>query len=226
MNRDKHSSDRSSDDARTRRVSFQSAGGGPTLRGVLHLPQQGSSPFPAAVVCHPHTEMGGNMGNGIVVSLCLELAVAGWAALRFDFRGAGSSEGQFDEGDGEMDDVKGSVDFLYVQTEIDPDELAVIGYSFGAGVALHHAARDHRLRRMVSVALAKHHYDDPFLDEDPRPKLFIAGEEDPWAATDLLRQYVERLQPPKKLHVVRGAGHLFSEHVSEVTSITIEWLTG
>jgi len=226
MNRASRSSDRSSDSLSTRRVSFQSANGGPALRGVLHLPQQGSGPFPAAVVCHPHTEMGGNMGNGIVVSLCLELAVAGWAALRFDFRGAGSSAGQFDGGDGEMDDVKGSVDFLYVQTEVDPDELAVIGYSFGAGVALHHAARDHRLRRMVGIALARHHYDDTFLDEDPRPKLFIAGEKDPWAPTDALRQYVERLEPPKKLHIVRGAGHPFSQHVHEVTSVTIDWLTG
>lgn len=226
MTDSKRTSDAGANGRRTRRVSFQAAKDGPTLKGVLHLPQEGSGPFPAAVVCHPHTMMGGNMGNGIVVSLCLELAVAGWAALRFDFRGAGSSEGSFDEGNGEMDDVQGAVDFLYVQTEIDPDQLVVIGYSFGAGVALHHGARDQRLRRLVGIALVKQHYDDPFLDTDRRPKLFIAGEEDPWVPVQALQNYVERLEPPKKLHIVSGSGHLFSGHVEEVTDVTVDWLTG
>jgi alpha/beta superfamily hydrolase len=213
------------DGLRTRNVTFQGAGDGPTLRGVLHLPKESPKPFPAAVVCHPHTLMGGNMDNGLVVRVCLALGAAGWAALRFDFRGAGGSAGSFDEGQGERDDVKGAVDFLLAQSEIDPDQLAVIGYSFGAGVALHHAARDPRLRRMVGIALVRHHYEDPFLDEDPRPKLFIAGGNDPWAPAEALRLYVERLRSPKRLHVVRGADHLFSGHVSNVTGVVVDWLT-
>jgi len=216
----------SSNSLRTRRITFQAADGGPTLEGVLHLPENGSGPFPAAVICHPHTLMGGNMGNGIVVSLCLDLTVAGWAALRFNFRGAGDSGGRFDEGTGEMDDVKGAVDFLFVQTEVDPDELVVAGYSFGAGVALHHAARDARLRRMVGIALVKHHYDDPFLDGDRRPKLFVVGEADPWAPVEALRRYVEQLEPPKELHVVPGVGHLFSGRVGDVTDLIADWLSG
>lgn len=210
----------------TRRVTFQAAEGAPTLRGVLHLPQEGAGPFPAAVVCHPHTLMGGNMGNGVVVSVCLTLAAAGWAALRFDFRGAGSSEGSFDEGEGEQEDVRGAVDFLYIQAEVDPGELAVIGYSFGAGVALRHAACDRRLTRMAGIAPAKHHYDSPFLDTVSRPKLFIGAQNDPWAPPDALQAYVERLLPPKKLHVISGADHSFSGHVSEVTDVIVEWLAG
>jgi hypothetical protein len=190
----------------------------------LHLPKEGIGPFPATVVCHPHTLMGGNMDNRLVVGLCLALAAAGWAALRFDFRGAGDSAGSFDEGEGERDDVKGAVDFLWVQPEIDPDVLAVIGYSFGAGVALHHAARDRRLGRMAGIALVKQHYGDPFLDDDSRPKLFVVGGDDPWAPAKALRQYVERLRPPKRLHVVPGADHLFSGQVSEVTSAVVDWL--
>ncbi len=209
----------------TRRVTFQAADGGPTLRGVLHLPEEETGPFPGAVVCHPHTLMGGNMGNGVVVSICLSLAVAGWAALRFDFRGAGSSRGSFDNGLGEQDDTQGAVDFLYVQAEVDPGELAAIGYSFGASVALHHAARDRRLSRMVGIALAKQHYDDPFLDNVSRPKLFVGGDNDPWAPPVAFQKYVERLQPPKKLHLISGADHSFSGHVSEVTNVIVEWLT-
>lgn len=215
---------RAEGDLRSRRVSFSAAGGGPGLQGVMHLPEQGEPPFPAVIVCHPHTMMGGNMGNGIVVQLCLDLAVAGWAALRFDFRGAGGSEGSFDGGKGEMDDVKGAVDFLFIQTEIDPDELAVMGYSFGAGVALHYAARDRRLRRMAGIALVKEHYDDPFLDGDRRPKLFVAGDDDPWAPSEDLRAYVERLSVPKQLHIIPGTGHLFAGHVDELTDVVLDWL--
>lgn len=208
----------------TRRVIFPAAGNGPTLTGVLHLPEGDSGPFPAAVVCHPHTLMGGNMGNGVVVSICLALTVVGWAALRFDFRGAGSSEGTFDEGRGERDDVEGAVDFLYVQSEVDPGELAVMGYSFGAGVALHHAACDQRLGGMVGIALVKDHYDDPFLDSVSRPKLFIAGQNDPWAPPQALRGFVDRLLPPKELHVIAGADHFFAGHMSKVTDVVVDWL--
>ena len=208
----------------TRRVTFQAANDGPTLKGVLHMPEEDQGPFPAAVVCHPHTQMGGNMGNGVVVSVCLSLAVAGWAALRFDFRGAGGSEGSFDGGDGEQDDVQGAVDFLFVQREIDPSELVVMGYSFGAGVALHYAAGHQRVTRMAGIALAKLHYDDAFLDDVRRPKLFIAGEKDPWAPPEAFHQYVERLRPPKKLHVIPGADHSFSGHLSEVSNVVVEWL--
>jgi hypothetical protein len=210
---------------RIQRVTIQAAGDGPTLKGALHLPDESSGPFPGAVVCHPHTLMGGTMDNGLVVSLCIELAGAGWAALRFDFRGAGSSEGSFDQGNGEMDDVRGAVDLLLAQTEIDPGELAVAGYSFGAGVALHHAARDHRLHRMVGIAPAKQHYGDPFLDGDRRPKLFIVGDDDRWVPVAALREFIERLEPPKKLHIVRGASHFFSGHTAEVTDVIVDWLT-
>ena len=226
MTRDNHSADASPTSLGTRWMSFPSAKDGPTLKGVLHIPERGGGPFPGAIVCHPHTMMGGNMGNEIIVSLCLGLADAGWAALRFNFRGAGDSEGHFDEGKGEMDDVKGAVDALFAQPEVDRRELVVIGYSFGAGVALRHAARDRRVGRLVGIALVKHHYNDSFLDEDRRPKLFIAGEDDQWAPAEELRQYVERLEPPKTLHLVPGAGHLFAGHVYTVTKATVDWLTG
>lgn len=214
----------------TRQVAFEAAASGPTLKGVLHLPTNDcgtglpTRTFPAAVVCHPHTLMGGHMGNDVVVRVCLALAGAGWAALRFDFRGAGDSEGSFDKGKGEQDDVKGAVDFLLAQPEVDPDALAVIGYSFGAAVGLHHAARDQRLGRLVGIALVKHHYEDPFLDDDPRPKLFIAGGADPWAPADAFERYVSRLRSPKKLHVVPGGDHLFSGRVTEVARVVVDWL--
>jgi alpha/beta superfamily hydrolase len=206
-----------------RAVRFRAACDGPLLEGVAYLPQ-GSGPFPTSVVCHPHPLMGGRMDNPIVVIVCESLARRGWAALRFNFRGAGGSEGRFDDGRGEMDDVAGALDFLTAQPGIDPGRLAVVGYSFGAGVGLRHAARDPRLRWMAGIALVQEHYADPFLDDDARPKLFIAGEHDPWAPPDLLRAYVARLRPPKALHVVPHTDHFFGGREGDVATAIASWL--
>jgi pimeloyl-ACP methyl ester carboxylesterase len=78
---------------------------------------------------------------------------------------------------------------------------------------------------MVGIALVEHHYQDPFLDNDTRPKLFIGGESDRWAPAEAFRRYVERLQPPKRLHIIPGADHLFSGRLSEVADVVADWLT-
>jgi len=210
-------------DTRTVAVSFSASGNGPLLEGVLHLPG-GSGPFPAAVFCHPHPTMGGTMDNTVVVAVCRALAARGRGALRFNFRGAGRSAGSFDEGRGEMDDVAGAVDFLCARPEVDADRLAFVGYSFGAGVGLHHAVRDSRLKHLVGIALVQEHYADPFLDADPRPKLFIVGERDPWAPPDALREYVARLSPPKTLRLISGTDHFFGGREGEVAALIADFL--
>ena len=199
------------------------AADGLRLEGALHLPI-GSPPFPAAVICHPHPQMGGDMENSVVVAVCREMSARGWAALRFNFRGKGRSEGSFDGGRGELDDVAGAIDYLCAQEDVESDRLAVAGYSFGAGVGLRHAAQDSQVRFLVGIALPQDHYDDPFLDADTRPKLFIVGGRDPWAPRDELQAYIERLQPLKLLNVVEGSDHFFGGREGEVAAIVANWL--
>jgi alpha/beta superfamily hydrolase len=204
-------------------VIFPAAGGRPLLEGMLHMPD-GSGPFPGAVVCHPHPLMGGTMDNAIVVAVCHVLAARGWAALRFNFRGAGASEGHFDEGRGERNDVAGAVTFLRTRAKLDPNQVAIVGYSFGAEVGLRHAARDTQVGWLVGIALVQENYDDPFLDADTRPKLFIVGERDPWAPTEELRAYVARLSPPKTLHILPHTDHFFAGCEAEVATLIGKWV--
>jgi alpha/beta superfamily hydrolase len=211
-----------SDQGPQRRVTFPAAGG-PLLEGMLHLPG-GDDLFPAAVVCHPHPLMGGTMGNRVVVAVCRALLMQGWGTLRFNFRGVGRSEGSFDRGRGEVDDVAGAVDFICAQAEVDTGRLAIVGYSFGAEVGLRHAARDPRVGWLVGIALVREHYVDPFLDADPRPKLFVAGEHDHWTPTDALRTYVARLSPPKALRFVPRADHFFAGREGEVAALVADFL--
>ena len=209
---------------KSRSVVFPAADGGPLLAGVLHTPD-GSGPFPAAVVCHPHPLMGGTMDNTVVVAVCQALAKSDWIALRFNFRGTGGSEGSFDEGRGETDDVAGAMDFLCAQPDVDAGRLAAAGYSFGAEVGLHHAARDPRVSWLVGVALIQEFYADPFLDDDPRPKLLIAGDRDSWAPAEPLREYVARLSLPKTLCLIPGTGHSLAGREGEVAALVASFLT-
>jgi len=209
---------------RAQPVTFSAGNEGPLIEGVLHS-SKSAGPLPAAVVCHPHPLMGGSMNDVIVVTVCHTLAERGWAALRFNFRGTGHSEGSFDDGQGEMDDVAGAFDLLRAQSTINADRLAVVGYSFGAGVGLHHAARDPQVGYLVGIALTQAHYADPFLDDETRPKLFVAGARDPWAPADDLHRFVARLRPPKTLYTIPQADHFFAGSTAEVARAVADFLT-
>ncbi len=209
--------------AQPRPVAFPAAGGGPLLEGALHA-LEGSGPFPAAVICHPHPLMGGDMDNTVVVAVEHALVRRGWMTLRFNFRGAGGSAGSFDEGRGEMDDVAGALDFLCARPDVEASRLAVVGYSFGAEVGLRHAARDPRVGWLAGLALIQELYASPFLDADPRPKLFVAGDRDPWAPAAPLREYVARLRSPKRLHLVPGANHILGGCEDEAAALVADFL--
>lgn len=106
-----------------------------TLEGLLHLPE-GDSTFPGIVVCHPHPQYGGDMYNNVVGALVRAALGSGFAALRFNFRGVGESEGGHAGGQAEPEDVRAACAFLAVQPEIDSAPVALAGYSFGAAMAL------------------------------------------------------------------------------------------
>src|SRR5690349_388187 len=97
-------------------------------------PPPGAGPI-AAVVCHPHPLFGGTLENKVVHSLARAASEAGLHVLRFNFRGAGGSEGRHDEGAGEVDDVRAAFDRVVELAgpgSGEPGRLLVAGYSFGS----------------------------------------------------------------------------------------------
>jgi alpha/beta superfamily hydrolase len=205
-------------------VRFSSAGQ-PTLQleGRLHLPA-GQGPFPAVVIAHPHPLWGGTMDTPVLVTIAHTLAERGWAALRFNFRGVGGSQGSFDEGCGETDDVSGALDWLTTQERVDAGRLAVVGYSFGACVGGSAAARDERVRAYAAVALPM---SEPYrvdLTGFGRPKFFITGARDTISPPELLRQYVGGLPEPKTLHVIPGADHMLLGYEQVVAERVADFL--
>ncbi len=208
------------------RVSFASAGENSVqLEGRLRQ-MDGEGPWPAAVICHPHPLGGGNMHNGIIVAIDQALAARGMMALRFNFRGVGGSEGQHDHGRGERADLAGALDWLLTQPEVDPERISVVGYSFGAWVALAHAQTDARVASVAAVSLVPESCDVEAMQSFVRPKFFITGEYDQLASPHALGELVDQLPPPKRLHLVPGADHFWWGREQEVADLVASFVAG
>lgn len=129
-----------------------------------------------AVVCHPLPTEGGTMHNKVVTMAARALRESGVATLRFNFRGVGASEGRFDDGDGELEDLRAVVRWV---RERHPDHaLWLAGFSFGAWVSLR-AAGELGATALVSIAPpVGRSWDFTGLVPPPIPWLVVQGEAD------------------------------------------------
>jgi dipeptidyl aminopeptidase/acylaminoacyl peptidase len=123
------------------------------LFGILHLPKE-KGKFPAIVFCHGFMghKLGARHGGRLFVKAGRTLAEEGFAVLRFDFRGSGDSDGEFEDmtTSGEIDDLKAALKFLETVKQIDKKRIGVVGLSLGGTVAICTAAEDHRIRAVAS----------------------------------------------------------------------------
>lgn len=176
----------------------------------------------AAVLCHPHPVYGGTMDNRVVYRAAKSAAKAGFAALRFNFRGAGKSAGQYDQGLGEKEDVATVID--WIEREYSEKPLALLGYSFGAWVGLQVGCLDRRIRSMIGIGLPLDLYDFEFLLDYPNPALYIVGTRDEFCSGGNLERLARRLPPSSRIQRIQDADHFFSRHIEEVETLIYEFL--
>ncbi len=193
------------------RVTFQS--NELVLEGIV---THGEVPCPGVVVCHPHPLYGGDMDNLVVTTVCSELEKRGIASLRFNFRGVGRSQGDYDEGIGETDDLRAAVSFLAGSDGITPECIGVAGYSFGATVAMDAAATDERVKAQAAISI-------PLIGEEPSPptdlsgpSLLIAGNRDQFAPVERLEKLAGGMTGPAECRIVEGADHFWGPLLGEM----------
>ena len=120
-----------------------------------------------AILSHPHPLFGGTMDNKVVQTLARAFVQAGWTAVRYNFRGVGASAGTHDEGRGEADDL------LQVIAQVAPEgPLALAGFSFGAFVTSHGAARlqpDRLPEQLVLVGTAASRFEVAPVSAELKP---------------------------------------------------------
>ena len=175
----------------------------------------------AVVICHPHPQYGGTMDNRVVYRAGKAIVEAGFAALRFNFRGAGNSTGQFDQGIGEKDDVAAALDWLGKQYPDAP--LALIGYSFGAWVGLQVACFSQRVQAMVGIGLPLNLFNLDYLAEYKKPALYIVGTEDEFCSQENLDKLARRLPDSSMLSRIQDADHYFTNHIEVIQDLIAEF---
>ncbi len=175
----------------------------------------------AGVVCHPHPLQGGTMHTKAVFRGAQALADVKIAALRFNFRGVGTSTGGFDHGVGEKDDVRASLDWLEERHPGMP--LVAGGFSFGSMVALGAAADDARVVALFGLGLPVRMYDYGFLAEVQKPILVVQGEEDEFGSGPEVEPVVAALGSHVTLARIAGADHYFNGHIDEMKAVLSEY---
>ncbi len=171
----------------------------------------------AVVVCHPHPVYGGTMDNRVVYRAAKSAAEAGFAALRFNFRGAGRSTGQFDQGLGEKEDVSAAIRWLAARYPA--LDLAIMGYSFGAWVGLEAGHSIQRIKALVGLGLPLNLYSFDFLLSNPKPALYIVGTMDEFCSKENLDRFGARLPATASLHRIEGSNHFFEGYLEVVQGL-------
>ena len=178
------------------------------LEAVLNTGAE-DAPF-AALVCHPHPPTGGTLHNKVVYHAMKAFSGLGLPVLRFNFRSAGLSEGSFDDGHGERDDVRAALDWMD-RTLKRP--ILFAGFSFGSYVGLRACCGDDRVKGRVGLGLpvraAGRDYTYRFLADCGGPRLFISGDHDEFSPREVLERVFAGLPEPKRLVWVEGADHFF-----------------
>src|ERR1700680_133335 len=140
------------------------------LEAILWTPHSSIPPPLAALVGHPHPLFGGTMHNKVVYQAAKYIDALGIPVLRFNFRGAGLSEGVHDRGIGERDDVRTALQFLIGECHGPP--LLVAGFSFGSVVGLRVGCQVPEATQLIALGLPVNNSDASFLFECRKPKLF------------------------------------------------------
>jgi alpha/beta superfamily hydrolase len=175
-----------------------------------------------AAVCHPHPLFGGTMQNKVVYRAAKAALEAGLPTLRFNFRGAGKSEGEFADGIGEQDDVRTALDFLRVRYPLAP--ICLMGFSFGSAVGLAVGAHDARVAALVGLGVPVGISSFDFLREARKPLLIVQGSEDIYGPREKVESLFVTLPEPKHLHWVAGADHFFTGRLKEVQDAVREFV--
>lgn len=168
-----------------------------------------------AVIAHPHPLHGGTMSNKVVSTLARTYRQLGVASVRFNFRGVGQSEGQFDQGHGELDDLLAVCE--WVQAQQPQAELLLAGFSFGSAMA---AAASFRLKvrhlTLIAPPVERYVYDQH--GSFSMPLAVVIGDQDELVDVPGVLAWFETLRTDKQLLVIPETGHFFHGELTRLKS--------
>jgi len=170
------------------------------------------------VISHPHPLYGGSMHNNVVKAVAQAYKDQGYSTLRFNFRGVEKSEGDFDNGAGEQEDVKAALQTLGKKN------MDLAGYSFGAWVNALGLAKFEEAQRLIMVSPPVSVIDFSFLEYNPKVKLVICGSRDEISEHRKVEKMLPKWNDEAMFRVIQGADHFYSGYEEELIDIIGEFL--
>ena len=204
---------------------------GPAGRLEALLEEPADPPRLAALVCHPHPQMGGTMHTHAVYRLARAIRAAGGVTLRFNYRGVGRSAGRYDHGRGEADDTQTALDWLAADRPRLP--LLLAGFSFGAWMATRTGGQDPRVLGLLLAGVALRAVDAELARSASevrgveKPVAVIQGANDALGPQAELARELSGARGQRRLVFVPGASHLFTEALDALERealAAVEWL--
>ena len=170
------------------------------------------------VICHPHPLMGGSMHNNVVEAIRDAFALQNYTTLRFNFRGAGNSTGNYDEGRGEQEDILSAHEFL---KKNGIEKIILAGYSFGAWVGSKVLEQSNQLF-VAGILVSPPHNLFDFNWENLKNKidLLVSGDRDQYCDAEVLRKQAKRINYP--LETICEADHFYSGKEKELIDILLK----
>ena len=183
------------------------------LELMVDLPEPGQERAGVAVVCHPNPPDGGTLHNKVVTMAARALSELGLAAVRFNFRGVGQSQGSFDQGRGETLDLLAVTD--WVRKQRPNDALWLAGFSFGSWVALQ-GARHLPVKQMISIAPPVGLREFAGVLPPPCPWLVVQGEIDDIVDPQAVYDWIDSLKDKPTLVRMPDTGHFFHRRLMDL----------
>ena len=149
------------------------------------------------------------MNNNVILAVSSALAEKSIIAFMFNFRGVGGSQGSYGDGVAEQEDVAAAISWLISQPAVDNNRVGLLGYSFGAAVALPVACADERVRAVALISLPPGPSKASQLKGCTKPKLIVCGTNDFVVPLDQAKLISRKAAEPKQFELISGADHFW-----------------
>ncbi|MEM8512740.1 alpha/beta superfamily hydrolase [Massilia sp. MP_M2] len=187
------------------------------MQCLLDLPDD--APRGIALVAHPHPLYGGTMENKVAQTLARTFVTLGYAVARFNFRGVGESEGVYDDGRGEVDDM--AIMYEHMRARYPDLPVTLAGFSFGTFVqaqfALRLEAEGRAPERLVLVGTAAGKWPMPPVPQDT---ILIHGEQDDTITMQQVFDWARPLDIP--VTIIPGADHFFHRKLGHIKNLVVQ----
>ena len=192
------------------------------LEGRYHPQREKDSPI--ALILHPHPQFGGTMNNRVVYNLHYCFHKMGFNVMRFNFRGVGRSQGEFDQGVGELSDAAAALDWIE-RENLDYSQCWVSGFSFGALICMQLIMRRPEVNNFIAISPQPNVYDFSFLAPCPTSGQVLYSDGDELVTKESIDELDNRIKNQKGIEVIfkkiKNANHFFKNKENEL-SVEIE----